>query len=185
MSDYGGGDFADFGGGFNSGDLTPADWETLLGSYGMTDNGLGTTDPTSPDGTLTPGQIAGLGSSGGGSGGGINLANLLRSFGLGGNNASGGGVDWGSLLGLAGLIGGGINANNKTADATKYMTDAANKANEQVTGVLGNASKNYDPYTAAGTSAIGRMQNQPPSNLAGNFRPLGSGVALGAMARGR
>lgn len=154
--------------------------------YGMNDRGLGTSDPNSPGGTLTPAQIAALGSGalGAGTSGGSNpLAGILRSLGL--TSGKDGSTDWGSILGMLGILGGAYTANQSTKSGTDAMVNAANSANDQVKSILGGAGAGYNPYIQAGQSALTTMQNQPPSNLAGNFKPLGSGLSLGALARGK
>jgi len=44
----------------------------------------------------------------------------------------------------------------------------------------------YSPYVSAGQAALARMLALPTSNIAGNFRPLGTGAGftLGNIARG-
>ena len=144
---------------------------------------------------------------GGGDSGGVDWTKLLSGLGGGAGSSlnsiikaiTGGGGGSGSSTGLLGQLlplllagaGGALNY-NRTNKASDAMINAANKANEQVTGILGGHSKNYDAYTAAGNKAIAAMSGAAPSNLAGQFqsnmasqfKPL-QGMTLANYARGR
>lgn len=82
------------------------------------------------------------------------------------------------LASLAGLVGGGINANNATKEAQERMERAVSEANDTVRGLLGGAQEAYKPYTDAGAQAVAKLSAMGPSNLAAQFGPVAGGGAL-------
>lgn len=159
--DPGGGSGFDPSGGYYSPE------ESYNPGYGMGDRGLG----TGGDGTLTAEQIAGLSP-------GMDMSGLTKLAKLFGMTNKDGSVNLGSLLPLLGMLGGGIYGINQQGKATNQMQDAIAKSNDIITQQLGGSSKLYDPYRTAGLDALTKIQNLPPSNLAGNFKPLGSGRGM-------
>lgn len=112
-----------------------------------------------------------------GGGGGSNIISQLAKF-LGfGQNNSGLGNLW-PILSLLGIGAGAYLNHSASRDAAKQMSDAINSANDKVTGILGNASTLYRPYADLGTSAVAKLQAMPASNIAAQFRPLGTGRGI-------
>lgn len=130
----------------------------------------------SPEDLLTQLQnVGGSGSGGAGTSAG-GLGGLMQTL-FGQSSGKGSLVgDLLPLLSIIGALGGGINAMNKTEDATKQLTDAANKANEQATGLIGGARGDYAPYMQAGQGALSQLQGM----LGGPKKQYGP-VTAGAM----
>lgn len=127
--------------------------------------------------------LAALSKGAGGAGGGNSLESLMRALGLSGNSGQAG-----SLLPLlAALMGGGalVNGNNRTSDAAKQIQDAANKANEQGTALIGGARQDFQPYMQAGTNAVGGLSGMVGNNnLADKFGPVAGGPNLADKFKG-
>lgn len=116
------------------------------------------------------------------------IANAARppgaTSGYAGGNASGGignagGSLLGSLGGLSGLLpillaaGSGILGRNATNQATQQTVNGINAASDQAKQLIGAAQANYAPFTANIGQSLAKLA--APVNLAGNFKPLGSG----------
>lgn len=87
------------------------------------------------------------------------------------------------VLSILGALGGGVNASNKTADATAMVQAGAEKASQQATDLIGGARKNFDPYIQAGTGALGQLQAMVGQGIAGKFAsPIGGLGAPAAIA---
>jgi hypothetical protein len=168
------------------------DWSQIIGQQPENGSFVGP-DGSDPNG-FTPGDYneldqfnAGLGdpSDPSGGGGGSTLSSLARLLtgGSGGGSALGA---LGQLLPFLATLGGGLMSRNATQDATHQVQDSLANANNQVTSLLGGAGSGFKPYQDAGLSALGKMQAFPQSNLAGNFKPLGSGrgINLAQLAKG-
>lgn len=172
----------------------------LSSAWGMGDRGLGTTDPSSPDGTLTADQIDGLtpadptvgfkaggksfNNGGAAAGTSSGLASLAKSLGLVGKDGSP------DLLGLASILGpllGGIMAKSATSKASDQMQGAARDANAMVQGMYAPAQAAFQPYMTAGQNAVTKAAGMTYQPLAPQFQPLGAGRAttLGALGKGR
>lgn len=163
-SGWEGGDWGgDTGGATGGGSLFGPDfWEG--GDWGGDNGGAtGGGSLAGPDGGFDLGRLFG--------GAGNSLGSLLR--GITGGGGAGGGSLLSSLLPLLGLIGGGINTNNATNRASEQLQGAARQAQDDARGLIGGARDDFKPYQAAGVDALARMQAQPPSNLAGNYSPIG------------
>lgn len=131
------------------------------------------------------GNIPGLGGgdSGGGSSGG-------GSSGSGSSGAKPTGSPLGSmqsLLPILAMIGGGINQNVNTREATDAMLSANRDAQNLIQGQLDRNATRFTPWTGAGADAVAQLAAMPPSNLAGRYKPLGSGrgISLASLAGGR
>lgn len=127
----------------------------------------------------------GLGSGGGGQfripspGGssGSSLASMASRLFSGGSEGGGmGGLM--SLLPLLASVYGGINSRNAAEDGARQLQEGADKANDEARGLIGGAAAGYKPYMDAGTGALAKLQSMAPSNLAAQFRPIGSGRGL-------
>lgn len=104
---------------------------------------------------------AGGGAPSGNSGGG--LSSLLGNNGLA------------SILPMLLAAGGGLLNRNATNDATQQVVQGLNNASDQAKQLIGGAQANYQPYMQAGTTALSKLANMDNSNIAGQFKPLGSG----------
>lgn len=126
----------------------------------------------------------GLGSGGGGGfripgmpgGGSSTLEQIARSIGL--SNGPGMGGLLGGLLPMLASLYGGIQSRNATQDASRQIQESVTSANTQARDVLGGAAANFTPYMDAGKSALGKLSNMPPSDLASQYKPIGSGRGL-------
>lgn len=190
MSDWSDGfNLDDFGGGppmptFNLDDFGGGPPDPNYGLQPGWDQGPPSPYSIDPNGT-------GMGPPSPGGGGGLSsLSSLAKMFGLTNKDGS---LNLGSLLPLLAGVGGsiyGISQNNK---ATNQVLGGINNANKIVTDTLGGNKALYQPYIDAGQSAMQKMQNAAPSNiaaqfgpLAGNYQALGSGrgLTLGKMSKG-
>lgn len=114
--------------------------------------------------------------AGGGSSGGM-LQQIIHAL----TGSNGGGSAMGALGALAPFLAslyGGIQSHNATQDATHQIQQSLSNANDQVSSLLGGAQATYKPYMDAGLGALAKLQAMQPSNLAGNFKPIGSGKGL-------
>jgi hypothetical protein len=119
-----------------------------------------------------------------------NMANTLRPAGATNGYAANGGLTAAQILealkpsplaqalNALGAVGGAFISRNATNDATQQAVGAINSASDQVKQILGGAQANYTPYMQAGTTALAKLANAAPSNIAGMFGPLGSGRGL-------
>lgn len=173
-------DFQDIGGFGDLGDFidpnSMSNFAPLItgdvGSGGFDSNGnpvAGADNPLPDMSGLDPSSIA--------SGGSSLLSSLARAL-TGRNNGGDTMSALSSLLPFIASIFGGINASHATNQATQQIMNSLNNANGQITSLLGGARDNFTPYRQAGTSALTQLQNLPQSNLAGMFRPIGSGRGL-------
>lgn len=129
-------------------------------------------NPSIPDGTL----------AGGSSGNDWASAFLkMLGFGSGGGNTAGG---LATILSLLGIGGSALLGSNASKQGAADISAAVTGANNAATNVFSQQGALYKPYYDAGVSAVNRMAGQAPSNLAGNFNPLGTGrgIKLGTLA---
>lgn len=119
--------------------------------------------------------------------GGFDFSKLLKALGLAGG-AGGSGTSLDAILPILAMLAGGYNLNNKNnanSEAAAKIQAAADKANEQATGLIGGARENYKPYMDAGVSAVGQLSGMVgKNNLAGLFGPVGATSALGDKFKG-
>lgn len=122
------------------------------------------------------------------------LANAARPPGAtsgyaGGGTAGGGGGSGGGAGGLGGLfnslgglggilpallsLGSGLMGQHATNQATQQTVNGINAASDQAKQLIGAAQANYAPFTANVGQSLAKLA--APVNLAGNFKPLGSG----------
>lgn len=150
------------------------------------------TDPTGggqfqlPDGTTVDltgsgdyvNNNPGMGDGSVGGGGGMNWNSVLSKlfgFGSGGGNTSNG---LATLLSLLGIGGAAYLGHNSAQQGAADIGNAVTAANNAATNVFQQQGALYKPYYDAGVSAVNRMSGQAPSNLAGNFNPLGTGRGI-------
>jgi len=139
--------------------LTPEDWSAILAQAG---EGL------NPDGTENYGPDPS---------GGIDWSKILGML--------GGGKGIAGLAGILATIGGGVYAHNSAKHATDAALSRIGDAENKVTGILGNSSSLYQPYTDLGKQGAAGMSAFPTSalgsqfgSLAQNFQPLGTGHGI-------
>lgn len=157
--------------------VTPPDSTGLGGLtdlFNISNGGIAGMDPTQyaalfgglANAARPPGATSGYAGNGqgGGSGGGGNPLGSLSSL--------------GSLLPYLALLGGSLYGNSQTNKATDQAVGAINSASDQVKQILGGAQANYQPYMNAGTTALSKLANAAPSNIAGQFKPLGTGRGI-------
>lgn len=114
--------------------------------------------------------------SGAGSSGGSSLISRLGTMLSGGSGGSG----ISDFLMLLSLLGGGalaMNEGNTKKQGGQEIKAAADKSNDQATGLFDKAQANYAPYQAAGVNALAGLQT--PVNLASKFNAAGTPSALG------
>lgn len=168
------------GGTWGTPDLSGLDPSTidLLGGLGATGGDL-FSGPNwlNAIGSVT-GALGGLGGTSGSTGSG--------SSGGGGNSTGGKGI-LNSLLGNNPLgmllpsllaLGGGIMNRNATNDATQQVVQGLQNASTQAQNLIGGAQAGYQPYMSAGTTALSKLANMGNSNIAGMFKPLGTGKGI-------
>ncbi len=170
IGDTGPGDFSPSGGyspgepGFDTGGSTPSPiqdpWATEPG-YAGSPPATGYGPPGGP-GNSTDGPGA--------------LAQLAKMLGMSPQ----------MLLPLLASVGGGLYGMHQTNKAADQMQQGITNSNKILTDAMGGMKDQFKPYQDAGLSALAKMQAQPPSNLAGNFNPLGSGRGMNLlqMAKG-
>lgn len=114
------------------------------------------------------------------------MLNSLASLLTGHSGASGALGGLGALLPMLASIYGGVQSRNATQDATHQVQQSLADANTTITGLLGGAGSMYKPYQDAGTAALAKLSALPPSNIAGQFKPIGSGrgLSLAQIAKG-
>ena len=122
------------------------------------------------------GKILGGGAGAISSGGGSSLISRLGTM-LGGGSGGSGISDFLMLLSLLGGGALGVNAGNTAKQGGQEIKAAADKSNEQATGLFDKAQANYAPYQAAGVNALAGLQT--PVNLASQFNAAGTPSALG------
>lgn len=98
-----------------------------------------------------------------------------------------GSMNWMSLLPLLASVYGGVQSHNATGQATSQILDHLNQTGDQVANTLKGNGAGFQPYMQAGQGALTSLQNMPPSNIASQFKPIGSGkgLSLASIARGR
>lgn len=174
---------SDYSGGVNLGDLGGG----ILGDYdprldpnpgGAYDPRL---DPGLQGGGSPPGGFPGVPAPGGGGSNGA--PNGQRGL----FTNPDGSINWASLLGVLAPLAGGAYAANQTGKANQQMQDSIKQANAQITSTLGGNQAMYQPYQAAGAQGLAGLMAQPPSNIAGRYKPLGAsnGFSLANVARGK
>ena len=107
------------------------------------------------------------------SSGGFNIGKVLSSLGM---NSSTGALIAALLAGAGGLY-----ARNRTSQAADQAVSAINHSSDQAQSLLGPGGANaalYAPYNAVGAQGAAALQAFPDSNLAANFRPLGTGRGI-------
>jgi hypothetical protein len=104
------------------------------------------------------------------------LANAARPAGATSGYAAGGGINiptWLQALGVLGSLGTGLMSQHATNQATQQTVNGINAASDQAKQLIGAAQANYAPFTANVGQSLAKLAS--PVNLAGNFKPLGSG----------
>jgi hypothetical protein len=168
--------------------LTQNDWNQLIdfnngSGGGLGDIGgytpqqyanmMGTTDGISGLGGLN--GLAGAGQTGDGSISGSSPGGGLKP------GTSAGGSLLNSLGGLGGILplllaaGSGLMGRQATQQATQQTVQGINNASDQANKLITGAQANYNPYMQAGGTALSKLANAAPSNIAGMFKPLGTG----------
>jgi hypothetical protein len=166
---FDGGDNIDQGGGWNPGDGAVNDpWATEPGYGGPADSG-----ERDGMGGLTGGSL-----SGGGSGG-FSLGDLAKLFGLTNKKGDFDSNGMMQLLSMLGIGAGGLMSHNATNKATEQVTQGYKDANKAVTDIITPQMGKYDPYTQAGASAVGNLQNIGYKPMAGNYQPITLGTLRG------
>lgn len=74
--------------------------------------------------------------------------------------------------------GGGLFNYLNTGKAADKVLAGINNSNNDLKTMFGQGADLFKPYSAAGLTALDKLTNAPPSNLAANFKPLGSGAAI-------
>jgi hypothetical protein len=165
------------------------DWSQIIADQPENGSFVGP-DGTDPNG-FTPGDYneldqfnAGLGDPPADGGSGQTLGQLFRALGL--SNGDGAAGLMSGLLPILASIYNGNRSRQATEDATRQAREDLGNTQTQISGVLNGASAGFQPYVDAGAQGLAGMQAFPQSNLAGNFRPIGSGrgISLAQLARG-
>jgi hypothetical protein len=143
-------------------------------------------DPRLDPGVPAPGNSYGgggqvtmaPGGSGGPGGGAASIAQqLVRALTGGGGDGSAGSI-LSALLPLLGLGYGAYTQSHASSEAARLAQEGLAHASDQASSILGGAQANFSPYMDAGKAAVGRIGSMPLSNLAANYRPLGSGKGM-------
>jgi len=156
-------------------DPATADLLTQLG-YGTT----GIPGLMNSGANLLGSAAAGTGGTSGGGGGSSSGAKAPTGAGTGGSLTS----LLTSLLPMLLAAGGGILNRNAANTATAQTVAGLNNASAQATNLIngssgtGGAAGNYSPYLQGGQAALSSLAGMGHSNIAGNFKPLGSGKAF-------